>query len=91
MMMILTVGEAKNYLKTDINDTSEDQDIEDLIAAAEEYLKNSGCKLISGNELAKLAIKRLVVHWYEKREPVGEAADLQLSLSSITLQLKYCY
>ncbi|WP_024833828.1 head-tail connector protein [Ruminiclostridium josui] len=89
--MILTLEEAKKYLKADVDDTSEDQDIESLISAAEEYLKNAGCKLPEGNELAKLAIKLLVVHWHENREPIGKADKLQYSLSNIIFQLQYCY
>ncbi|EPR12317.1 head-tail connector protein [Ruminiclostridium papyrosolvens] len=89
--MILTLVEAKKYLKGDESDTSEDLDILSLITAAEEYLKNAGCKLPEGNELAKLAIKLLVVHWHENREPIGKADKLQYSLSNIILQLQYCY
>lgn len=89
--MILTLVEAKKYLKGDESDTSEDLDILSLITAAEEYLKNAGCKLPEGNELAKLAIKLLVVHWHENREPIGKADKLQYSLSNIIFQLQYCY
>lgn len=89
--MIITLDDAKSYLKIDLDNTEEDIGIESLIMAAEEYLKNVGAVLVAGNELAKLAVKILVVHWYENREPVGKADKLAFSLETIIPQLKFCY
>ena len=88
--MILSMGEAKRYLQIDEDDSDSDSEIQSLILAAEEYLKNAGCTLIEGNELAKLAVKILVVHWHENREPIGKGDKLQYGLAGIILQLQYC-
>lgn len=89
--MILKADEAKRYLRLDEDYTDEDTDITALVMAAEGYLKNAGCTLKDGDELAKLAIKMLVVHWYENREPTGEANKLAYGLQSLITQLQYCY
>ncbi|WP_096636422.1 head-tail connector protein [Clostridium cochlearium] len=90
--MIITVEEAKRQLRIDSNE--EDLDIEDLIKTAEEYLINAGCILNKSDgtvkNIAKLAVKLLVTHWYENREPIGKADKLAFSLDTIILQLKYC-
>jgi len=87
--MIVSVDEIKKYLRIDSEE--EDTQIQALEAAAEEYLKNAGAVLSETNELAKLAVKILCVHWYENREPVGKADELAFSLQHIITQLKYCY
>ena len=89
--MIISVVEAKKYLKFEEDYTDEDSDIIALISSAEGYLKNAGCVLNAGDEVAKLAIKMLVVHWYENREPIGQGNKLAFGLQSIITQLKYCY
>ncbi|MDT8717608.1 phage gp6-like head-tail connector protein [Clostridium sp. 19966] len=89
--MVLTVIEAKKYLRLEEDYTSEDEDIESLIMAAEQYLINAGCILIETDNVAKLAIKMLVVHWYENREPTGQGNQLAYGLQSLIAQLKYCY
>lgn len=88
--MILALDEAKKYLRLDIEDTEEDADITALIMAAEGYLKNAGCTLNTGDEVAKLAIKMLVVHWYENREPIGQGDKLAYGLQALITQLQYC-
>lgn len=88
-MSILNLGEAKKYLRVDYED--EDEDIQSLLDAAEKYLINAGCTLNVDDEEAKLAIKMLVVHWYENREPIGTASKLAYGLQSLIAQLKYCY
>jgi len=87
--MLITLDEAKSYLLVD--GTDEDTEITALIGAAETYLTNAGATLTAGNELAKLAVKMLVVHWHENREPVGQASKIAFGLSSIIAQLQYCY
>jgi len=91
MSSVLTLAEAKKYLKLDVDYTDEDDDIQPLIDAAEGYLKNAGCTLNTGDKVAKLAIKMLVVHWYENREPIGSGNKLAYGLQSLITQLKYCY
>ena len=88
--MILTLEEAKEYLKVD--DSVEDVLIQGLITAAENYITNAtGKQFDSTNELAKLAVKLLVAHWYENRGIIGDARKIKFSLDVILTQLKYCY
>lgn len=88
---MISVEEAKKYLRIELEYTEEDGDIEKLIAAANRYLINAGCVLNDGDDLAELAQKMLVVHWYENREAVGDANELPFGLRNIIEQLKYCY
>lgn len=87
--MILSLLEAKKYLRFETDYTDEDNDITALIGSAEGYLSNAGCVLNTGDEVAKLAIKMLVVHWYENREPIGQGNQLAFGLQSLITQLKY--
>lgn len=79
----------KEYLKIDSND--EDITVQALITSAELYLKNAGVLEDYQNELYDLAIKMLVLHWYENREIVGNAKKMAFSLDNIITQLQYCY
>lgn len=89
--MILTLDEAKEFLKVEYND--EDALIQGLITAGENYIENATGKTFdSTNELAKLAVKLLVVNWYENREiNTDKANKIAFSLDVILTQLKYCY
>ncbi|MGB9813525.1 MAG: head-tail connector protein [Thermovenabulum sp.] len=91
--MILTLEEAKKFLRVD--DDAEDVLIQGLITSAEEYIKNATGKTFdSANELAKLACKLLVAHWYENRgiDLAGiNTKKISFSLDVILTQLKYCY
>lgn len=90
-MSVLSLAEAKGYLSIDAEDTDRDRDIQPLIDAAETYLKNAGCTLNQSDEVAKLAIKMLVNHWFENREPIGSGNKLAYGLQSLIIQLQYCY
>ena len=81
--------QIKDYMKIDSSD--EDLVITALITSAETYLQNAGIKKDYQNELYNLAIKLLVIHWYENREVVGNAGKLAFSLDNIITQLQYCY
>lgn len=83
------LDEVKEYLRVD--GTDEDPEIQGLINAAEAYLTNAGVIKDETNELYKLAVKMLVVNWYENRQPIGKADKLAFGLDSIITQLKYCY
>lgn len=83
------LDEVKEYLR--IDGTDEDTAIQGLINAAEAYLTNAGVIKDETNELYKLAVKMLVVNWYENRQPIGKADKLAFGLDSIITQLKYCY
>ncbi|MEH7458517.1 head-tail connector protein [Bacillus sp. JJ1127] len=87
--MVLTLEEAKDYVRVDGNE--EDMLIASFIKAAEQYIKNSTSKDVDLNsELAKLAARILISHWYEKREAVGKVEQLAFSLQSMLIQLQYC-
>lgn len=84
----MDLEELKEWLK--IDDDYDDSLIGGLQLAAEQYLYNAGVTQDYTNELYKLAIKLLVTHWFENREPTGKADKLEFSLSSIISQLRYC-
>ncbi|MFV1456976.1 head-tail connector protein [Bacillus mycoides] len=87
--MVLTLEEAKKYLRVDGDE--EDDLITSFIEAAEIYIKNATSKNVDlKSELAKLAARILISHWYENREAVGKAEQLAFSLQSILVQLQYC-
>ena len=90
MSNILSLTEAKEYLRCDDNIDS-DNDIQELIDTAEKYLLNAGCTLNLGDPVAKLAEKMLINHWYENREPVGNANKLAYGLQCLIIQLQNCY
>lgn len=84
----MDIDELKNYLKVD-NDEDNDL-IESLHVAAEEYMANIGISVAYEKKLYVLAIKMLVSHWYENRMIHSKKARAKLSfgLDSIILQLK---
>ncbi|KWU66043.1 DNA-packaging protein [Bacillus mycoides] len=87
--MVLKLEEAKEYLRVDGDE--EDSLISSFITAAEIYIKNATSKNVDlKSELAKLAARILISHWYENREAVGKAEQLAFSLQSILVQLQYC-
>lgn len=87
--LALTLEEAKKYLRVDGDE--EDELITSFIVAAEIYIKNATSKNVDlKSELAKLAARILISHWYENREAIGKAEQLAFSLQSILVQLQYC-
>lgn len=90
--MIVTIDEAKKWLKVDFEE--DDDDIQDLINAAEIYLLNAtGIKFDNTNPLAKLYCRVLVTEWYENRSLMEEyrtSGKVRFILQSILLQLQYC-
>lgn len=87
----MNIQEIKEYLR--IDGSEEDNLIQGLRLAAEQYLDNAGISKDYTNELYKLAVMLLVSHWYENRdvEKIGVSVNkLRFSLDSIIIQLKYC-
>ncbi|MED2492498.1 head-tail connector protein, partial [Bacillus thuringiensis] len=79
--MVLTLEEAKKYLRVDGDE--EDDLITSFVEAAEIYIKNATSKNVDlKSELAKLAARILIAHWHENREAVGKAEQLAFSLQS---------
>lgn len=89
MSDILTLIQAKKFLRIDESETEEDDSVQDLIDSAEKYLLNAGCTLNTGDAVAKIAMKMLVNHWYENREPTGQGNLLAFGLQSLIVQLQY--
>lgn len=88
--MILTLGEAKEWLRFDSDE--DDATITGLIIAAETYLKNAtGKQFDSTDEQAKLFCKFLVNDWYENREltEVKPSEKIRLVIQSMLAQLTY--
>ncbi|HBJ2612665.1 TPA: phage gp6-like head-tail connector protein [Clostridium botulinum] len=89
--MILTLEETKEFLKVDYEE--EDNSIQDLINASEQYLKNAvGREFDSNNYLAKLYCKVLVSDWYDNREYMENnkmSNKVRYTIQSILTQLKY--
>ena len=89
--MIITLDEAKSFLR--IDDNSEDTDIQNLIYGAELYLLNATGKTFdSTNPLSKLYCRVLIVDWYDNRglmENKNVSEKVRFTLSSIMLQLQY--
>lgn len=79
--------DVKNYIR--VTDTDDDLQIQSLIDAAEIYLRNAGAVITDGS-LYSLAVKILVSHWFDNREPVGDTKKLAFGLGDIIAQLKYC-
>ena len=79
--------EVKEYLKIDNNE--EDNLINTLISATEEYLKKSGVNQPEGESpLYKLAVKMLVAARYEKRNIFSNSQNTFDTLAqSIIIQL----
>lgn len=78
-----------------LDDLADDEsvvgEVEELMAAAEEYLSDAGivrCELNAGRY--DLALKALVLHWYDHRDSVGTEAELPKGLRPILNQLKCC-
>lgn len=93
--MILTLEEAKEFLKVDYED--EDRFIQSLIGASEEYLKNAtGKEFNDNNQLAKLYCRVLINEWFRDRAltVTGNGANVsdkvRYTLQSILMQLKHC-
>lgn len=87
--MIVTLDEAKLYLRVDGND--DDDLITMLIKAAEEYIKSATGKEYDGtNNLAKLLCLVLITDWYENREQSDKISEkYRFTVQTILAQLKY--
>lgn len=67
---MVTLEQAKNYLKIDNDITDDDELVSSLISAAGDYVKRTTGKTNDGadvSQLYDLCIKMLVAHWYENR------------------------
>lgn len=89
-VLIVTLEEAKKYLKVD-NDI-EDTTIQDLIDAAEEFIKNATGKTFDGtNKLAKFVIRVLITDWHENPNNFGRTDHVFNVIKGYIAQLSCCY
>lgn len=88
--MIVTLPEVKQYLRLELEHTEDDQLLETMVSAAEEYLFSAtGKEFISSSPRAKLLVLVLVAEWYENREAIGHVSmRLKDTVRSLLLQLK---
>ena len=91
--LIVTLDQAKRWLRLEPDFVDEDELIEDLVNAAEIYLLNATGNQFDGtNPLAKLFCRVLVADWYENRDMIGRTSDkVRLTVDSILAQLSHCY
>lgn len=91
--MILTLEEAKNFLKVDSDITDDDVLIQNLIDAATLHLNNAvDFAFDNTNPLAKLYVSILVNDYYNNRSSTEEIKmKTRDTLQSIILQLQYNY
>ena len=75
---MLTLEEAKLYLRVESNVTVEDDLISALISAAADYIANATGKPDNDSELYKLCEKILVAHWYENRGTATTANIIEM-------------
>lgn len=90
-MAELTLEAVKAYCH--ITDDSEDDDILDLMEAAQEYLAGAGVpQTATGTGRYNLAVKALTLHWKDNRGNVAEGeskqAEIPLGLGAIIIQLQ---
>lgn len=95
-MAIITLKEVKEYARIDIEE--DNQLLETLIIAAEEYLKNATGKEYPETDenggrihyaLEKIYLQLLIAYWYEKRTPAGGVGeDFSYMTKSLMLQLQ---
>jgi len=91
-MPILTLDEAKNWLRIDGED--EDLTVQMLTGAAETYLHNATEAVFDGtNSLAKLYCLVLTADWYENRDLIGQQPSdkIRFTCQSIMTQLQNAY
>lgn len=91
-MAILTIDEAKTWLRVDGNE--EDGLIQMLIGAAETYLHNATeVEFDETNQLAKLFCLVLCADWYENRDLIGQQPSdkVRFTIQSILAQLQHAY
>ena len=90
---VMTLAEVKAFLRVD--DSVDDELIQNLISAAESYLADAVDDFSAKYEAngsnwqrkAELAEKMLIADWYEQRIPVGRPASSAVELLIAQLQL----
>jgi len=76
------IDDVKEYCRAE-------DDVQAFIDAAELYLTNAGITANETSALYCLAVKMLVLHWYDNREPVGKTDKIAYGLADVISSLKY--
>lgn len=88
---MLTLQEAKDFLRLEHDE--EDAFVSSLLLAGSSYIKNATHSQVDEtSELFKVALRMLILHWYENRNTVviGKIPkSLEFALESILIQLAY--
>lgn len=83
----MDILEIKKYGNIEHDD--DDGLLEELQLTAEEYLAGAGIKNNYQKYRYKLAVKMLVIHWYDNRNVQGEEKALPYGLKSLIEQLRW--
>ncbi len=84
---MITLAEAKSYLRVDTSD--EDDLISALITAAAQYIAETTGRADDDSAVYELCEKVLVAHWYEHREAVsGAVTDVPHTLQALLTHIK---
>jgi uncharacterized phage protein (predicted DNA packaging) len=65
---MVTLDKAKNYLRIDADITDDDDLVNNLILAAENYVEQTTGKKNNDNPTYDLCVMLIVAHWYENRQ-----------------------
>lgn len=86
---MITLAEAKSYLRVETAMTAEDDLITGLIGAASDYIQECTGKADDGSSLYSLCEKILVAHWYENRAVAASATtELPHSVQAMLTHIK---
>lgn len=89
--MLLGIEDVKNYLRIDYNE--DDNLLQSLMVAAENYLNDAICNLEEClkeekfKERAKILMYVIIQDWYDNRES-GESKDFNYTIRSMMTQLQ---
>ncbi|MCI6031574.1 head-tail connector protein [Fusobacterium varium] len=89
--MLLGIEDVKNYLRIDYNE--DDNLLQSLMVAAENYLNDAICNLEERlkeekfKERAKILMYVIIQDWYDNRES-GESKDFNYTIRSMMTQLQ---
>ncbi|MBY0094941.1 phage gp6-like head-tail connector protein [Priestia aryabhattai] len=94
--MIVSLTEVKKYLRLEIDEFDDDDELNSMLLQAEEYLKSATGFKFEKNvpERAKGIIKMLVAHWYDNRGMVilnQNVNKVDYTVSTLINQLKYTH
>lgn len=84
----MTLDEIKVFLR--IDDDIENELLNGLMLAAEEYLKGAGIEKDYTKEIYKLTVKMLVANWYENRNMTDKKLEeIPYGIKSLIIQQQY--